>query len=230
MNNNEAIAFLNKAKEEINSIHNAITDPVLKITKDQMAKILSKLSNLSGTMQDLGVTVGVLEGKVMTFEKIIEKKVLPQETTPICDVLAEIEERKTRSKNVILLNVPECNSNSTTVSVLEDGKKVLAAISEINSEFNLEDVKIYRLGSKIPNKTRPIKLEFDEVKQAKLILFNKTTLSNGIIIKPDRTLQQRNHLTDLWKELEERKEKGEVDLRIKHFNGIPKIIKTQAKN
>lgn len=34
----------------------------------------------------------------------------------------------------------------------------------------------------------------------------------------------------MMKEMEERKEKGEIDLRIKHFNGIPKIIKSHAKN
>lgn len=228
MNSNaNALSSINMAKELLEGIHNAITDPSLKLTKDQMARLLGKLSNLSGVMVDVGTKVGILEGKLMTYEKIAQQS--PQ-ITPLCDMLAEMEERKVRSKNVILLNVPECNSNSTAECITEDKKQVMSTLSLMNAEINFDEMKIYRIGRKILDNVRPIKIELKDTMQAKQFIFNKTRLPNGIRLKPDRTLQQRQQLTDLWNKMEERKKKGETDILIKHINGIPKIVKAHSKN
>lgn len=83
MNDKEvnAIACINMAKDLIGTLYKTITtdQTVIKnLTKEQMAKIVVTLSDLSGTMIDVGVKVGMLEGKVDLYEKLINKQQLPQ--------------------------------------------------------------------------------------------------------------------------------------------------------
>lgn len=72
-----------------------------------MTKILSLLSAISENMTDAGVKVGIIVGKIETYERLIAKQQSAVNNTySILDLIVEAEERIIRSKNIILFNVP----------------------------------------------------------------------------------------------------------------------------
>jgi hypothetical protein len=141
-----------------------------------------------------------------------------------------MDERKLRAKNVILYNIPECQSNSSTVRIAEDLTKVKSAIQDTNTDLVVEEVKVYRLGVLKENKVRPIKIEFKDASLAREILAKRVKFRNGVKANNDLTFLQRNQLMDLRKELETRISAGETNITIKYINSVPKIISTIPKN
>lgn len=144
--------------------------------------------------------------------------------------LLKVEERKTRSMNVILYNVPESTSTLGETRIRDDRASVSDAIKDIDSNVDLDKAKIYRLGVPIANRIRPIKLEFDDPIPVRSILTGKSKLRNGIKANNDLTNLQRSYLSDLRKELDERRRKGENSITIKYINSVPKIVNSRPKN
>lgn len=214
-------------------------DPANKFNKEQMAKLTPKLSELLGNISLVSTKVGFLEGELNAYKNIspnhsqylsttnIEKEQL----TGICETLAEMEDRKLRSKNVIMFNVPESSGNSHPEIMSEDLNKVKSILHNV-SNVDTSQIKLYRLGKKDTNKTRPIKIELPDKYQARTVLQNKGIPYENVIIKTknDLTMLQRQEVQNLWKELEDRKSKGENNLIIKYINNRPKILNNIPKN
>lgn len=235
MNSNDsAQQYMANANNLVSSLNTAIMDPTNRFNKEQMAKLLPKLSELLGTIGQMGVKLGIMEGELGAYKQIIQNQPLQSSTQNVnapnlCEALDEIEDRKTRSKNIILFNVPESQSTTQAQCIADDTNRVTSILNKVTS-LNTNNIKLYRLGAKRSDKTRPIKMEFAEPSQAKLILQNRHVVSNEINIKCDQTVLQRKQLSDLRKELEDRLQRGEANLTIKYINSCPKIISTLPKN
>lgn len=157
MSTTDALSYINKAKEEISALFSTITDPALKLTKDQATKLLNKLSNLSGTMLDVGVKVGILEGQVKSYEHMVSSKLIESNTQhdssslPIlstCEAADELEERVKRSKNIIIFNFPESLACSQIDKITDDTTRISNTLTAINSTITKDNITTFRLGLK----------------------------------------------------------------------------------
>lgn len=144
-------------------------------------------------------------------------------------IIRECQERKKREKNVIFVGITEHVSLSTQERIQSDERAVLSITSEINRDIP-KPIMIFRIGKYNPNKTRSIKVCYDNSETALLLLRNRGKLSENIKIFSDQTLAQRKYYLNTKEELRRRMNNGETDLTIKYINGIPNIIKLDPKN
>lgn len=233
--NDSAQQYMANANNLVSYLNTAIMDPTNRFNKEQMAKLLPKLSELLGTIGQMGIKLGIMEGELGAYKQIIQNQPLQSNNQltnnapNLCEALDEIEDRKTRSKNIILFNVPESQSPTQAQCIADDTNRITGILNKV-TPLDANKIKLYRLGAKRSDKTRPIKIEFGDESQAKFILQNRNVVSNEVKIKCDQTLLQRKQLSDLRKELEDRLQGGEVNLTIKYINSCPKIISTLPKN
>lgn len=139
----------------------------------------------------------------------------------------EIQEREKRAANILIFGVKEEKIDNAEERIELQKKSVVNIIKSVNKDVPTENIKIYRLGKYNQDKVRPIKVTFSSKADALQVLRykNKLPTDTGRYIKYDQTALQREYLKKVLAEMEGRKAKGEVNLKIKYINQIPKIIK-----
>ena len=137
------------------------------------------------------------------------------------DLINEIFDRQQRANNLIIYNLPESNVNDGNEEI-SDTEKLLSLVgNHIINETSIS--KCVRLG-KDASKIRPLLLRLrTPVDVFKVLKMYRTR--NNVYINRDLTVRQRNFAFNIRKEFKNRKEAGELDIKIKYTNGIPKIIK-----
>ena len=129
----------------------------------------------------------------------------------------EMEQRQERENNAIFFNIEESEEEET----LERKQHDIRAVCEICDEelgINIDDSHIMgaiRLGKKIPDKIRPLKILFnqraskiDVIKNAKKLRESTNVKNQNVFIAPDLTPQQRQE----GKLLREERDKLQKDL------------------
>lgn len=139
------------------------------------------------------------------------------------EVIAEIQERNKRSRNVIMFNLPELGDDD-----LNSVREVVTAVT--NENLNIE--KIVRFGKKNKNGIRAIKVTFSRTEEAdRVIRARKNNIKDKkIFIQIDMTQRQRECSEKLRAEIVMRREKGERDIMLKYIQGVPRIVKQPSKN
>ncbi|KAE9529155.1 hypothetical protein AGLY_011951 [Aphis glycines] len=143
-------------------------------------------------------------------------------------IINEIGDRNMRASNLILYNVPESNSDNTADRIAHDSNVVSNFIdSIIIGDTNIKPVKLLRLGTRVHDKTRPMKAIFSSsIDVFEILKSMKKLLSlnppSNIGISSDRTLYQRNYMKKLRKELESRRSSdGGNELIIRYVRDTP---------
>lgn len=203
---------------------------------DSLVQVNEKLSNLEPRIIDSEKRIQALEDEVRVL-----KTSNSADPTNIESVLEEINDRERRTRNILIYNLPESTSN-TTSSKLEHDKNL---ISKLTSTFCTSDsidssFKCHRIGqpSKDKNKPRPIKVMFKDPSVVTHFWkkFDQSRIagiypdSQNVSVGRDRTPAERKYLSELRETLKSRTDSGELDLTIKFINGAPKIIKKTSKN
>lgn len=178
---------------------------------------LPSLRSITDTLQEIkqlhDTRMGNLESKVDKMETEITEKV----TASMKDVKTEItqeikssvrqlvdernkemDDRRRRETNLIFFNIPE----QLTQIVEDENKQDEADMRTFCRELGLEDIDInviYRLGKKVPTRTRPIKVVFGNRLHRKFLLDNAKYIRQKVtarliktIIVKDLTVEQRN--------------------------------------
>ncbi|XP_045453918.1 uncharacterized protein LOC123663272 [Melitaea cinxia] len=115
------------------------------------------------------------------------------------DLAAELRERVLRSKNIVVVGIPE-DTNSDVLKMKEQDKQKLLYILHTISPDSPQPIKIYRLGKQISGKSRPIKVCFESESTVKYLLRNKTKIKNEKLrIYSDQTLLQKQYMSTLRK-------------------------------
>lgn len=141
----------------------------------------------------------------------------------------EIQDRAVRAKNVIVHGVPESQSQDTKERISHDCAQITEILNQIN--VSNQEFKAVRLG-KPQNRTRPLKVIFDDEKTVSCCLRNRRQLlkDSDIKIKADLTVKQREQIKKAYLELEERKKYGEKDLSVRFIKGMPRVITKNMKS
>lgn len=142
------------------------------------------------------------------------------------EIIAEMNERELRKKNIMIFGLPEDLNNTqadrgTALEILKSAYP--------NAPDNF---KLFRVGQVSANNTkpRPLKIILTSPEESIQILRNvkeirsKQKFSN-LVITSDKTPNQTLQYKRLKEELITRTNNGETNLKIKYFNGEPKIIK-----
>lgn len=163
----------------------------------------------------------VLAPVVSTTENLIKSE----------EIIQEVLERERRRKNIIVYGITESKSTNKSERIAADVTTVSDVFRSIGVRVP-DDIKLIRLSKFDPTKAvskRPIKICFQSsdiapaiLKKAKLL--KGSTEYTGVFISADRTPTQQKLFNAVKTELTERKSKGEVNLRIKYMNGVPKIV------
>ena len=231
---------IEKKKEEKN-IHELLTEigETSKKERSEMKDIMKGLGERMVKMEDeqnkkmkeFGEQINRIEGKI---EEKIKENMKNSETDIMLKLNHEMEEKLERFKrrnNLIIYGLPECKNGDEDERLRVDTSRIDKLFREL--EVNALKINIQRLGNKITEKPRPIKIELENEatkykilkKAGKIKTISEEELKQ-IIISGDMTLKQRELDKILREELKERRLKGEKNIKIK--NG--KIVNTENQS
>lgn len=142
-------------------------------------------------------------------------------------IISELNERKKRESEVVILNVPESRKPVGTDRRQDDIEVVTKLIPNDLSD-TIPDIKLRRLGKPAQGKNRSVLLYTPSPASARAILKSKPAGDTNIKFKASLTPAQQQHLTKLRSELDELIENGATNKTIKYINGIPMIVDTQT--
>lgn len=200
---------MHELKASVESLKNGL-ERQNKISEE----IINRLKTLSEENRELRKRVEKLESE-MDPETIIN----------------EMLERQNRASNVILFNVNEVNEANSRARI-ESEKKALKEIINNVENFGDEEFKFQRLGKFSQQKTRPVKILFENKVVAIKFLKEKQKIIQkipSIRIYADQTKKQREYFIQIKGKLEELKQAGHTNKTIRYINNIPTIVE-QTRN
>lgn len=180
--------------------------------------IFSKLSAHEEAFTNLTRTIKAQE------ERIVQLEMNQKNNSGCLDVNAEmicqeLSERMRRSRNVIIYNVAEVLSEDEPT----DSMKICEFL-KTKHVSNIKILKAKRLGKRPSKKPRPLLITCESQSDAFNLFAIRSDFPDPWKLSLDRTPAQREALSKLRLELEERLKNGESNLTIKYIRGIPKIV------
>lgn len=185
----------------------------MKSLKSALILLQDEIKQLKSRINDSGTNTSLNND---TFEEIVR----------------EVEERRVRGKNVIVIGLPEPDSSVSNEQRLAHEKTQLKRIfSHLLPDLPFDNFSSFRLGKSNANGNRPrlLKANFQNEDIVRQLLRKSNKLKDSvdykhIIISSDKTPKQIEHYRVLKRELEERISNGEHNIKIKYIKGIPKIV------
>ncbi|KOB66566.1 putative tick transposon [Operophtera brumata] len=180
--------------------------------KSSTEKLLAEHNSIRKEISQLQKTSSATEAKITSLETEIENlKItpLPQSSSQIFaneSIINEMQERERRSKNIIVVGLPELTNGDDCVRNTEEinlVKKILKDALSINAKV----AKVMRLGKFITGKVRPMKVILESPQVVKEILKNKNKLPENVRVYNDQTPTEKNVLKELSQELVRRYKK-----------------------
>ncbi|CAH2093958.1 unnamed protein product [Euphydryas editha] len=209
-------------KDEIKKLQKATNDLV-----SEQTKIKSDIADLKVANTETNTKFDNLATDVQNLKETSLMSLMSRNTT--CeDIVTELHEREVRSKNIIIMGIPEAAGNRedrTEADSKEVNKIIKLAFPECP-----EPIRIHRIGRYKLEKNRAIKVCFPTQETAIKIIRNKSAIKEHIKIYHDQTLYQQQYMKKLVEELQQRIKNGETNIKIKYIRGAPKIIKEIPKN
>lgn len=141
------------------------------------------------------------------------------------ELAVEVAERMNRSRNIVIAGVPEADG-SVNARIEHDNATAARIVSAV-VPGSAAPLRVFRVGKPSAH-GRLMKVCLSDQLLARNILRQKHRLHgteyDSFIIRDDKTPKQLEHLNNLRRDLEVRREAGERDLTIKYIGGIPKIV------
>lgn len=194
----------------------------------------NSLKNQIAQLKDISSKVASLENELKNLKSCLSEKNtnIENNSTNLCaeDFISELQDRQNRAHNIIVFNVAESlqqNINDRRADDEANIKDILQVFED--NEIDLSNLKMFRLGSRIDGRNRPIKVCLKNPADVLRILKNKNKLRNPIIkIYNDMTPMQREHLKKLQEELRALRNAGDHTKTIKYINNVPKIVSSNS--
>jgi hypothetical protein len=172
----------------------------LRRSKSTQITILCKSckSGLS-SVRDLKLNIESLQLSLNQRLSAIKSPVISKDQKE--EIIRESVERSLRAANIILANVPE-TSNDQDVTVANDILECIDPSAIVSPE------NVTRLGKKVLNHPRLLKLKLKNVDMARMVLKRKKALNSSafstVRIFDDQTAYQRNYLSCSFPEIHNR--------------------------
>lgn len=197
-----------------------------------------KVPSIIKELNELKEQIGKLSNQIKDLQRNdqIRKDEQPNKVEPTPgmsnEIFEEIYERESRKKNIIVFGKPEIRQLSNTQNSFQEEKTTtLDIIKSVcpNLDIKVDDIQLYRLGRPNEVKPRPVKVIFSSNNIASTIISQAKHLKTSqqfshISISSDKTPRQMEDYRRIKQQLNERIQAGESNIKIKHINGIPKIV------
>jgi hypothetical protein len=139
------LQLITNASQILNSIHQLLRDASSSSTKsvrDLANNVWTKSTELNETISQVGVLAGRMEGEIEAHRRISKQPVMTPEVggESALDAFVEMEERRERSRNVILMNVPECNLPDRAQRLGADHDSVINVLKKFEA-INTNNIK-----------------------------------------------------------------------------------------
>ena len=143
------------------------------------------------------------------------------------NIVQELEDKQRRKNNVLFFNIPESNASNS----LEANINYASKLCKDTFNLDVQILKAFRLGKKVPNKYRPLPVQFENENAkskilAKSYLLKSTESYSGIYVSADMTTSERTKHR-LVNELKARRARGESNIIIR---GNSIITKSRINN
>lgn len=183
----------------------------------------------------IGNDINSLKAAIVALQEEI-RNIKPAEpatlsNTQFEEVVQEVLERQHRQCNLIIFGMKEQSAAvSKEERISSEKSSVSELITYLSPRTDSRITNIRRLGKydKDRRSPRPIKVSFSSSETVLELIKKAYNLKNSefreISLSFDKTPKQLQHYNQLKLELEERKKNGETNVKIKHFNGSPKIV------
>ena len=138
--------------------------------------------------------------------------------------------REIRSCNVLVFGLSE-QPNSNREERIQIEKQTLTQILQgLNQTIKMENLSFHRVGKYNDGKNRPIKITLPTKEEALALLKTKSRIPKDATyyLKSDRTKMEKDFLKKVVDELNDRKTRGEQDIKIRYYNNIPRIVKYRS--
>ena len=213
-------------------------------SKSKAVKVVcSNCNNNISQFKDLKSTIAALQNEIATsitnlradFEaklNDLQISINNKQSDRFEDIVTEVTERQNRKQNLIMFGVDEQQVELDQVHSSErDQSSVKDILKCINPSFDDDNIKIQRLGRRSDTKARPIKIILRNDLEVLSFIKNAKTLRNSpehkkVSISFDKTPRQIDYYKQVKNDMIIRLNNGETNLRIRHVNGIPKIVKS----
>lgn len=152
------------------------------------------------------------------------------------EIIEEVTERNKRKCNLVVFGITEPNSTLTNESRETSEKtNVTEVLREIAPNINIDQIKPVRIGRPAAGKVRPIRVTLNNEEEVitivrKAINLKNTRFDKKVFVSADLTPRQQQYLRNVRRQLKERRDAGENNLKLKYINGIPKIISVNSLN
>lgn len=193
----------------------------------KMERVSSGIANIRTDISDINETLSKFDSKLTgTISQMnkIEKKVTDNVEritlieTNNNNTLNELEDRRSRSGNVIFYNLSE-----QIVSNIDDMTAVSQLVAKSCPVTRILAVR--RMGKPVNSKPRPLVATFQSSQDVVFYLRNRVSLPPGVSISADRTSSQRQELKDMRNSIHRHNTENPNDLKtIKYRNGVPTIV------
>lgn len=231
--------FTKSQEERSETLHQEIKDikseiknnsVILQSIEAEQNAFKSELDNIKTLTNTLQQKMTLLEDDLSNVKNNSPKPASPPDPISYDATILEVLDRSRREKNVVIIGIPEAENSDVSHRRAYDKTEAMKILTTIFPECPSPRL-VLRLGKFIQHKNRPIKVCFESQETAKSILRNK---KHHPIFSPriyaDQTLYQQRQIKNLRNELQSRQQKGETNLTIKYFKGVPKIITRSSKN
>lgn len=146
------------------------------------------------------------------------------------DLVLELSEREKRKKNLMVFGVPESLATTSADRKRADSEFIVGFISQLCGEVDLSQIGVYRVGTRIETKTRPIKINFKTEDSVQMIIRKANIIRSlpeyeRLSVSFDRTPSQQRQYRLIRQQLDDRRKSGEQNLKIRYTAGVPRIVK-----
>lgn len=186
---------------------------------DVIAELKSMLANLTKEICNLK-------------SQILNPTSTPPNAFDFEEIVQEVEERRARRVNIIVLGVSEPSISAKNDRNLHEKQAVGQIIKYLCPDVAIDNITLSRLGKYDPNRSKPrlIKVTLSDPALVHNILTKAKKLKDNpsyshIRIFSDKTPKQVEYCRALQVELRRRQSEGESDIAIRYIRGTPKIVK-----
>ena len=148
------------------------------------------------------------------------------------EVVQEINDRRNRENNVMVFGVVETSAAAESGGPNSDDAAVSDVVHKLIPSFEGE-MRVVRVGRRRSDdgKPRPVKVTFSSRSIVSELIRKAKGLKDcpeyaRVSVAYDRTPRQMQYFREVKDDMKRRMEAGEADLRIRYFNGIPRVIST----
>ena len=200
---------------------NKIDSNMSKTIVDKLDILTAKVDSLSGLTERVSKLEKAIASEERALDQVIDMK--------LENKLKELEDKEKRKENLVLYNVKESENDDVITRIEKEGKKVIAICTYLDINPDCVAKKMYRLGKRVPGKTRPLKIHIKDDSARNKILSNAKTLKDCpdeklkiIYILKDLTFKERDQNRQLVEKMKLMRSEGK---QVKIYRG--KIVDIQ---